>query len=188
MYDVLAQPLESGRRRAIERLDLSPDDRLLVPGCGTGRDLEYVPDGTTVIGLDLTESMVERTATRMKRQNRNGGVIRGDAATLPVPDNSVDAIALHLVLSVVPDPEAVAAEAARVLRPDGRISIYDKFVPTETQPSLPRRLANPIARLTFADLNRSLEPMLDGTGLSTGDRESFLGGLYTVTVAQPHVA
>ena len=42
-----------------------------------------------------------------------------------------------------------------------------------------------LAGALFADLNRSLEPMLDQAGLVTTDREPFLGGVYTVTVARP---
>lgn len=45
---------------------------------------------------------------------------QGDAAALELETASVDAVALHLVLSVVPDPIAVMAEAMRVLRPGGR--------------------------------------------------------------------
>lgn len=63
--------------------------------------------------------------------------------------------------------------------------MYDKFEPAAGRPSVLRRLANPAARLLFADLNRPLEPMLADTSLSTDRREPFLGGLYTVTVARP---
>jgi len=82
---------------------------------------------------------------------------------------------LHLVLSVVSDPGAVVAETERVLTPDGRVSIYDKFTPEDGEPALARRVANPVARLLFADLNRPLEPMVDATSFTVGRREPFLG-------------
>jgi hypothetical protein len=92
---------------------------------------------------------------------------------------------LHLILTVVPAPEAVAAETARVLAPDGRVSIYDKFLPEGTEPSLPRRVLNPIARFLFSDLTYQLEPILRDAGLDVvGPRASALGGFYTIAQAR----
>ncbi|MFB6143361.1 MAG: class I SAM-dependent methyltransferase [Halorientalis sp.] len=183
VYDVLARPLERGRRRAIERLDPDPDDRVLIVGCGTGVDLASLPADATTVAVDLTPTMVRRTRDRARGLDRDVAVGIADAHALPFDDDAFDAVLLHLVLSVVPDPGAVVEETARVLRPEGRVSLFDKFSPAEGDPALVRRLANPVARLLFADLNRPLEPMLAGTSLAAGEREPFLGGLYTVTVA-----
>lgn len=185
VYDRLAAPLEGGRRRAVERLDPGPDDHLLIVGCGTGMDVPYLPAETRVTAVDLTPAMVRRTAARDGGRDGDVAAAVADAHRLPFADDAFDAVALHLVLSVVPDPAAVVAETARVLAPEGCVSIYDKFAPAESTPSLARRVANPVARLLFADLNRPLEPMLAGTTLAVGPREHFLGGLYTVTVARP---
>jgi len=185
IYDWVAQPLERGRQRALERLDPEPGDRILLVGCGTGMDLRYVPDGVEVAAVDVTAAMVRRTEQRGKRLGFDVDARVGDARSLPFADDSFDAVLLHLVLSVVPDPAGVVAEAARVLTPDGRVSIYDKFVAEGTEPSLLRRALNPVARVLFADLTRSLKPMLAGTGLELGPQESFLGGVYVVTVGRP---
>ncbi|PSQ31818.1 SAM-dependent methyltransferase [Halobacteriales archaeon SW_10_68_16] len=185
VYDVLARPFERGRRRAIKRLDLQPGDRILLVGSGTGMDLEYVPDGVEVAAIDVTPAMVRRTEHRGERLGLDVDARVGDARSLPFADDSFDAVLLHLILSVVPDPEDVVAETARVLAPDGRVSIYDKFVPEGTDPSLLRRALNPAARVLFADLTRRLEPMVAGTDLELGTREPFLGGVYLVTVARP---
>ena len=183
IYDAVAWPLERGRKRAIERLDPDPDSRILILGCGTGRDLDYLLPVASVRATDLVPSMVKRTAVRGADQNQEVSVGIADAHTLPFYDDTFDTVLLHLVLSVVPDPEAVVAETERVLAPDGRVSIYDKFSPEDGDPALARRVANPVARLLFADLNRPLEPMVDATSLTVGRREPFLGGLYTVAVA-----
>jgi len=185
IYNVVAQPLESGRRRAIERLDLGDDDRILILGSGPGVDLEYLPDGASITAVDIAPAMVRRTAARADRLGLDVDARVGDAKSLSFEDGTFDAVLLHLVLSVVPDPEAVVAEAARVLSPDGRVSIYDKFIPEDEVASLPRRILNPLTRILFSDINRQLEPMLSGTDVEFGHREAFLGGLYTVTVARP---
>jgi phosphatidylethanolamine/phosphatidyl-N-methylethanolamine N-methyltransferase len=185
VYDLVAWPLERGRRRAIDRLDLTDDDRILVLGCGPGVDLEYLPAGADITAVDITPAMVERTERRAAEFGLDVEARVGDATDLPFDDDAFDAVLLHLVLSVVPDPEVVVAETARVLAPDGRVSILDKFVPEGTEPSLPRRLVNPAARLLFSDLNRSLTPMLGGTDLELASRTSALWEMFTVAVARP---
>jgi len=124
VYDVVARPLEAGRQRAIERLDLGPDDRILILGSGPGVDLEHLPPDSHVTAIDAAPEMVERTAARAEALGRDVDARVGDAQNVSLPDDSYDAVLLHLVLSVVPDPHAVAAETARVLRTDGHVSIY----------------------------------------------------------------
>jgi ubiquinone/menaquinone biosynthesis C-methylase UbiE len=184
VYDWLAKPWETGRKRAIERLDLEPDDRILILGGGTGSDLEYLPPEVDVTVVDLSPAMIRRTRERAEALDLDVDARVGDAQSLPFEDDAFDAVLLHLVLSVVPDPVSVVQETVRVLDSDGRVSIYDKFVPAEETPSLPRRMANPVAKVLFADLTRSLEPMLSGTTLRTEERETFLGGIYSVTIAR----
>jgi len=185
VYDWAAKPFERGRRRAIDRLDPQSGERILVLGCGTGSDLGYLPADAEITALNIAPAMVRRTAERAASLGIDADVGVGDAGALPFDDDAFDAVLLHLVLSVVPHPEAVAAETARVLAPDGHVSVFDKFVPAGETPSLPRRALNPLARLLFSDLTRSLDPILAGTDLAVGPKESVLSGLYTVTIALP---
>lgn len=185
IYDWVATPLEGGRERAIERLGLEPGDRVLLLGCGTGSDLKYTPSTASVTALDLTPSMVRRTADRADALGLDVDARVGNAQALPFEDNSFDAVLLHLILSVVPNPKAVAAETARVLSPGGRVSIFDKFVPEGAEPSLLRRALNPVARFLFSDLTRDLESILADTELEVESRDSALGGLYTLALARP---
>ena len=184
VYDWVARPLERGRERAIDRLDLEAGDRILILGCGTGSDLDYLPPGVTVTAIDVTPAMVRRTEERAETLGIEMDARVGDAQSLPFDNGTFDAVLLHLILSVVPDPDAVVAETDRVLAPEGRVSIFDKFVDEGAYPSLPRRILNPVARFLFSDLTRQLEPMIADTKLEVEAKESFLGGLYTVTVAR----
>lgn len=183
LYDLAARPLEPGRRRAIERLEPAPEDRILILGSGPGVDLDYLPPDSHVTAIDAAPEMVGRTLEKAERLGLDVDARVGDAQDLSLPNDSYDAVLLHLVLSVVPDPYAVAAETARVLRPDGGASIFDKFLPEGEEPSLLRRIANPAARLLFSDLTRRLEPIVEGAGLELTQREATLGRLYTVTTA-----
>jgi len=125
------------RRRAISLLGLSSGERVLVPGVGTGADLPLLPHAVSVLGVDLTPAMLARA----KNHGRPGVELRVmNAERLELPDGSFDAVLLHQVLEVVADPVACLAEAARVLRPGGRISVFDKFVGEEA-PHGPLRAA-----------------------------------------------
>lgn len=184
VYDWVARPLERGREQAIERLDLGADDRILLLGSGPGSDLEYLPRNASITAVDAAPAMVRRAQGQAEALDMNVDARVGDAQNLPFEDNSFDVVLLHLILSVVPDPQAVVHETARVLAPDGRVSVYDKFAPENEESSLLRRALNPAARFLFSDLTRRLGPLLSSAGLEVkGTRETVLSGLYTVAVA-----
>jgi ubiquinone/menaquinone biosynthesis C-methylase UbiE len=79
-----------------------------------------------------------------------------DARNLTFPDASFDAVIMHLILAVMPQPELGLKEAARVLKSGGRIAIFDKFLRDEEQPSNARRFLNLITGTLFSDINRRL--------------------------------
>lgn len=185
IYNWLARPMEAGRRQAIEQLAPTAEDRILILGCGPGSDLDYLPRGASITAIDAAPAMVRRTRQRAEALGMDVDARVGDAQSLSFDDDAFDIVLLHLILTVVPDPDAIAGEAARVLAPDGRVSIYDKFIPAGTEPSLLRRVLNPVARFLFSDLTYQLEPILSGTGLEVVEpRTSALGGLYTVALAR----
>ena len=94
-------------------------------GCGTGQLSEVLaPFVHRLIAVDASRAML---AAARRRLNRTGNVeIRhGRLQALPIDDATLDAAVSCLVLHHVPDPPAVLREAARVLRPDGRLLLVD---------------------------------------------------------------
>ena len=104
-----------------------------------------------------------------------------DARQLAFPDSSFDAVVMHLILAVMPQPERGLREVVRILKPGGRIAVFDKFLRDEERPSLKRRLFNAFAKPLFSDLNRRLGPLIAGTPLVIEDDEpAAFGGTYRV--------
>lgn len=94
-------------------------------GCGTGHFTQLVaPFVKQVIAVDASAAMLRSAKARLG--NLPGVEIRrGDLEALPVDDGAVDLACLMLVLPYVAEPAAVIAEAARALRPGGRLLITD---------------------------------------------------------------
>lgn len=180
-YDLVVRRLDRGRRRSIAQLALQPGERLLVPGCGTGLDFELLPAGVQVTAGDLSPVMTAKARRRADRLGLDADVRVMDAQALHLPDASFDAVCLHLLLAVVPDPEATIRETARVLVPGGRIAVFDKFLPDGTRAAMLRRLASAVANVFATDLNRQLGPLAEAAGLVVErDEPSLWGGLFRV--------
>jgi phosphatidylethanolamine/phosphatidyl-N-methylethanolamine N-methyltransferase len=159
-YD-LGPGFESERRRAISLLELAAGERLLIPGVGTGADLPFVPHHVEVLGVDLTPAMLARA----RAHGRPGVELRVmNAESLDLPDGSFDAVLLHQVLEVVADPAACLAEAARVLRPGGRISVFDKFVPEHLPDSTLRSAVARAVDVVFTTSKWKLRELLARSG------------------------
>lgn len=179
-YDALIR-LDRQRRRSIELLQLQPGERVLLVGAGTGADLPFLPSHLDVLATELTPAMLARA--KGKRPGTRLEVM--DGQRLALPDASFDAVILHLILAIVPDPVACLREAARVLRPGGRIAVFDKFLPDDAHPPPWRRLANAITRAIGTDLNRQLGVVVRAAGVPLAvehDEPALLGGMFRIVL------
>jgi ubiquinone/menaquinone biosynthesis C-methylase UbiE len=182
-YDAIARAakFENARRLSIDRLRLAPGDRLLIVGAGTGLDLDFVPSNVDVTAVDVTPAMLTRLEHRAAGTGRPVTARIMDARQLEFPDSSFDAVVMHLILAVMPEPERGVREAVRVLKTGGRMAVFDKFLRDDEAPSLKRRLLNAIAKPLFSDLNRRLGPLVGGTRLVIEhDEPVAFGGTYRV--------
>jgi ubiquinone/menaquinone biosynthesis C-methylase UbiE len=172
---------------SIERLRLAQNDRVLLVGAGTGLDLDFLPADVQVTAIDVTPAMLKQLERRAVAAGRAVTTRIMDARQLEFPDSSFDAVVMHLILAVMPQPERGVREAVRVLKPGGRIAVFDKFLKDEERPSLKRRALNALAKPLFSDLNRRLGPLIAGTPLVVEhDEPVAFGGTYrAVTLINP---
>lgn len=188
-YDAIATAagFDDARRRSIERLELEPGHRLLIAGAGTGLDLEFIPRDVEITAIDVTPAMLGRLQERAERAHRHVLARIMDARTLAFADGSFHAVVMHLILAVMPDPTRGLQEAERVLRPGGRIAVFDKFLRDDQRPSVRRRLLNVVAKPLFSDMNRRLGPLVQATRLTIEhDEPVAFGGMYRIaTLRKP---
>jgi ubiquinone/menaquinone biosynthesis C-methylase UbiE len=103
---------------------------LLDLGTGTGRMLEiFGPRVDHAVGIDVSREMLAVARANLERAElRNCTIRHGDIYQLPLPGASFDAAIFHQVLHYADRPSLAIAEAARMLRPQGRLVIVD-FAP-----------------------------------------------------------
>ena len=168
VYDwLIAWPVfVDGRKQAWELADVKQGEKVLLTGLGTGVDLQYLPDGACLTGVDISPAMLKIAQKKSARLGKPIQLLQSDAEQIALPDHSFDVVALNLILSVVAHPTACFREAVRLTRPGGRIIVFDKFVTSQKPPSLIRRLANLLTRLFGTDINRNFEEMMEGTDVT----------------------
>jgi ubiquinone/menaquinone biosynthesis C-methylase UbiE len=111
-----------------------PFRSLLDLGTGTGRMLElFGPQIERGLGLDLSLDMLSLARTRLDRAGlRHCSVRQADIYDLALPKDSFDVVIVHQVLHFLDDSARAIAEAARVLRPGGRLLVID-FAPHDLE-------------------------------------------------------
>lgn len=180
-YDRLVGLLDGMRVRSIERLNLQPGERVLIVGAGTGLDLDHLPAGLHVTAIDVTPAMLARLRHRAARLHMTVDVRIMDGQALDFPDGSFDAVILHLILAVIPDPIRCVREASRVLRVGGRAAIMDKFIPDNATVPLALTLLSPVTHVLGTEITRKLGPILSSSGLQVVHDEAVgMKGFFRV--------
>lgn len=119
---------KQGRRHAVEIIN-TREGRVLEVGVGTGLSLPDYRKQLEVVGIDLSPEMLEKARERVAKGSLDHvtGLHEMDASDLRFPDNSFDTVVAMYVMTVVPEPEAVMRELARVTKPGGEVMLVNHF-------------------------------------------------------------
>lgn len=151
-----------GRRHAVEHIN-GRSGSVLEVGVGTGLALPLYREGLDVTGIDYSEDMLAKARDKVDALGLDAvrELRQMDARSIDYPDDHFDTVAAMHVLSVVPEPEKVMAEIARVCKPGGEVVVVNHFKRTEG---------------VLARLERGLAPFADLLGWhSDFDEETILG-------------
>lgn len=137
-----------GRRRAVSFIN-DRKGHVLEVGVGTGLSLPHYGPEVRITGVDFSAEMLAKAQRKVDALDlkKRVDLQRMDARELAFENASFDTIAAMHVLSVVPEPEKVMAEIARVLKPGGKVVITNHFAKTTGVMAGLERVAAPMANL-----------------------------------------
>ncbi|MES2915724.1 MAG: class I SAM-dependent methyltransferase [Pseudomonadota bacterium] len=149
VYDLtFGRITQGGRILAAEHVNTQGGSVLEV-GIGTGLALDFYAPQVRVTGIDLSAEMLREAEAkaRRKRLKNLDGLFRMDARQIAFPDAAFDHVAAMHIMSVVPEPERVLDEMARLCRPGGSVLIANHFAGRAEGWTVAERLAAPLANL-----------------------------------------
>ena len=170
---------ESAVERAIETaLADQPLGTLVDIGTGTGRMIELLgPAARQALGVDRSSEMLRLARVKLDKAGIADASLRqADMYALPLDDAFADSVIIHQVLHYAQAPAAAIAEAARVLRPGGRLLVID-FSAHEREDL---RSTDAHLRLGFSD--EAIAGWFAAAGLDPDLVEHLPGGELTVTL------
>ena len=101
------------------------EGRTLLAAVGTGLDLQYFSPEQTVVGIDISSKMLEKAREKIGAGESNHVLVRADAQRLGFADNSFDSVVTSCTFCSVPDPVKGLEELRRVLKPGGKLLMFE---------------------------------------------------------------
>jgi phosphatidylethanolamine/phosphatidyl-N-methylethanolamine N-methyltransferase len=132
-----------GRKHAVQILNRG-SGRILEVGVGTGLSLPAYKRSLEIVGIDLSPEMLDKARERVAEERLTNvtGLHVMDASNLAFENNGFDTVVAMYVMTVVPEPEKVMLELARVCKPGGQVLLVNHFSQEEGMRGwLERRMA-----------------------------------------------
>jgi phosphatidylethanolamine/phosphatidyl-N-methylethanolamine N-methyltransferase len=167
LYDkVFGKIFYNRLEQVIENLGIPPGAKVLEVGAGTGTSFPAYPSHCEITGVDLAPDMLARAR---KKIQENGWshltVMEMNALDLQFPDNHFDYVMAFHVVTVVPDPVRMIAEAKRVCKPGGTIVIVNHFTSERRLLGSLTQALDPVTRWLGWRTDLKLKPFIEATGL-----------------------
>ena len=187
LYDkIFGKIFYSRLESVIEDLDIPPGAKVLEVGAGTGTSFPAYPTHCEVTGIDLAPDMLARAERKIRDNGWTHLTVREmNALDLEFADNSFDYVMAFHVVTVVPDPIRMIAEAKRVCKPGGKIVIVNHFTSDFPVLGSLTEALDPLTRLLGWRTNLRLKSFITTTDLSV-ERVYKLSkaSLYTVLLGR----
>jgi len=167
LYDkIFGKIFYSRLESVIEDLDIPPGAKVLEVGAGTGTSFPAYPTHCQVTGIDLAPDMLARAQRKIRDNGWTHLTVREmNALDLDFPDDSFDYVMAFHVVTVVPDPIRMIAEAKRVCKPGGKIVIVNHFTSDFPLLGSLTEALDPITRWLGWRTNLRLKPFIKTTDL-----------------------
>ena len=164
IFDWIFHP---GRQAAVKLLDIHPGDRILEVGIGTGLNLSIYPPDCELVGIDISERMLEKAQAKIEDLGLSNVTLKVmDGGATDFADNEFDRALATYVISAVPDPVGVLREMRRVVKAGGTLVILNHFRSQKFLVGDLEDLVAPLCTRLGWRSNLALEPLLREVGLT----------------------
>lgn len=165
---------QRGRRKAVDYIS-TRTGAVLEVGVGTGLSLPGYASHLEVTGIDFSHEMLAKARRKVKGERLSHVVAlrQMDARALDYPDDHFDTVVAMYLVSVVPEPERVVSEMARVCKPGGEVIIVNHFARDHGLLSVLERAFAPLDRLLGWHSDFRMERVLSDDALQLKDCRTF---------------
>jgi len=180
-YERIAGQLErAGMKRLRAQLAGELQGEIIEIGCGTGLNFSHYPAGSHVTAVERVPEFRDFANQRATAAAAQIDIQDGDAQVLGFADARFDAALVTLVFCSIPDPRRALRELRRVVRPGGRVFIFEHVRSSHRIVGWIQDLLNPVWRRTMdgCNLNRDAVSLIQEAGFEVERVASYeFGGL-----------
>ncbi|HSD23114.1 MAG TPA: class I SAM-dependent methyltransferase [Solirubrobacterales bacterium] len=146
-YEYVAAQLLPTAEVMVDTAAIEEGERVVDVGCGTGNAALLAAErGARVTGIDPAQRLLDVAAAQAAERGLDARFELGEAASIPLPDDSADVVLSVFAAIFAPDPQAAAREMARVLAPGGRM-LLSAWIPGGAVSQAVRRTRETVAEV-----------------------------------------
>ncbi|OBW95361.1 class I SAM-dependent methyltransferase [Gallibacterium salpingitidis] len=199
IYNFFLQAADNMRHHQFDLLDQQQvwqnvPQQIYIAGAGTGLDLPYLANrlatNSQLTLVDFSSEMLARAEKLIQQRQYPWQITTkvGRAEQSGLADNSCDLVLLHLILAVTSTPQELLNEAVRVLKPNGVISLWDKFLPDGKEASLCRKGFDAVTTALGTTINLRLQELIEPLPLVIERRHFCHFGLMQQVILRKQTA
>ena len=167
-YDLMSKGSEKRWFSKWKKEFFSPlKGNILEIGIGTGKSIEYYNKEAKVVGIDLSEKMLEKAKEKLSKSDVEYIVLKqGDVENLEFKDNTFDYVVTSCVFCSVPNPIKGLKEIKRVLKPTGKLIMLEHVLSKNKIIALIENISNPITKFIIGvNINRDTKQNIINAGM-----------------------
>lgn len=164
VYDrVFGRVFRASRETVVRNLKVSPGERVLEVGVGTGLCLPLYPPHCDITAIDLSDAMLEKAVERVKALGLDHvKLLKMDAGEMDFPDSSFDLVIAAYVVTAVPDYRKLMQEMIRVSRPGARLVLLNHFTQDSPIIAAVEKAISPLCTRMGFRTDLSVDEVIDG--------------------------
>jgi ubiquinone/menaquinone biosynthesis C-methylase UbiE len=152
---------EPAKRRFFSRMG---GGRILFLAVGTGLDIQFFPQGKSMVGIDISQAMLDKARPRVDAYPGSIELRQMDVHDMPFAEGAFDQVFTSCTFCSVPDPVRGLAALRRVLAPGGELHMFEHTGSRYYPFRLMMNLMSPLSRQLGPDMNRDTVSNVEAAG------------------------